>query len=314
MPKLPALTCWGCGRLIESREYGPNTSGGRPRATDYGSCLRKCEACGFGYSNAETNDIHALTVIYRDPFWDVPRFIAEGYEKALGSAPNEANRAAKLQKFSSSNSEDHVTWTIFRHLVETGGMGETARQLGMADAAQGPAVFLWGVPITPENSARRELIAELERLGERPERRSEPDVILDFNASGLVFIEVKLRSSNDTADADQAHWNRYVEGSDAFTDGKKARETGLYELTRNWRILYDLAGSRPATLVNLGPSDLSVGRNGERIASFESALATNRTRRFMKISWDEFLNAIPNKPVWLRRYVQERFSPRTAAS
>ena len=307
VPKLPEIICMGCARAIPSREYRPAKNGGPPRATNYESCYRRCEACGFGYSNADHGNSAALTIVYRDPNWDVPEFIASGYTKVLETALNQGNRTSKLQKFSSSNSEDLVTWTIFRHLIGTGELGTLARQVGIVSGeANEPDVLLWGVPINSRTRLRRVVIAELDSLGESPERRSEPDVILDFDKSGLIFIEVKLRSSNDAGEPSSSKWKRYLHDSEAFSDAEKARETGLYELVRNWRILCDIAHGRPAMLVNLGPDELWSGESGARIRRFEEALAINPTRRFLKVSWESFIAAIPHKPLWLRRYLEDR--------
>ncbi len=83
--------------------------------------------------------------------------------------------------------------------------------------------------------------------------------------AGIVFIEVKYRSLNDNKDADYGGWSRYLD-TDAFADPLSLRRSGHYELARNWRIGWDLAGERPFTLVNLGPPILFEGPEGKRLA------------------------------------------------
>jgi len=308
VPILPELSCCGCGRRLTSEKYAVTKTGGAPHATDYESCLRRCQACGFGFSNANTDDSRALTIIYRDPFWDVPGFIADGYEKVLAKALNERNRAAKLLKFASSNSEDHVTWTIFHYLVHVREVAETARRVGLVTSeAREPTVLLWGVPILAEGTTTsRHLRKALDAVEKRSDSYSEPDVVLDFGDSGVIFIEMKLRSANAVLEAGSNKWKRYIEKSDAFLDPQKAKQSGLYELVRNWRILCDVAGKRPATLVNLGPAELTLGEAGTPIDLFRASLNLNANRHFTTITWDKFLDAIEHRPLWLNRYIEDR--------
>jgi hypothetical protein len=151
--RLPPLKCPGCGRTIESAEFTRSAHGGASNATTYRSCLRKCEACGLGFSNANSNDPESLTRIFQNPFSSIPRFVADGCEEALAKAMNIRNRRPKADKFASSESEDHVTWTLFRHLEHAHGLSLTMERLGVIPHAAGePALLLWGVPI-PFNNA-----------------------------------------------------------------------------------------------------------------------------------------------------------------
>jgi hypothetical protein len=307
MPLLPEISCFGCHRQITSEAYTPTKNGGAPQASDYESCLRRCDACGFGFSNANVGDSAALTIIYRDPFWDVPKFIEKGYARVLSKSLNERNRPSKLQNFFSSNSEDHVTWTIFQHLVRVGEVASVVRRLGLvAEEAQEPTVLLWGVPISPGGTGRSRLKKALDSLGERQNSRSEPDIILDFGTFGLVFIEVKLRSANPALETTSPKWKRYIDKSDAFLDAEKAGQSGLYELIRDWRILCEVAGDAPATLINLGPEALASGEAETAIDLFRASVNLATNRRFMTVSWDKFLEAIEHPPLWLNRYIRDR--------
>lgn len=85
----------------------------------------------------------------------------------------------------------------------------------------------------------------------------------------------------------------------------KAIQSGLYELIRNWRILCELAKNRPATLVNLGVLPCP-GEAEDRLKKFEESLLTTPQRRFLRISWRDFIGAIVHKPLWLSRYIDDR--------
>jgi hypothetical protein len=173
-----------------------------------------------------------------------------------------------------------------------------------------PALLLWGVPI-PLDSApglvtQQRINAVSDGLGERPDRRSEPDVILDFADDGVVFIEVKLRSDNDSLGPASPKWDRYLDGSHAFVDRQKAKDSGLYELCRNWRIAFDAANNRPAKLINLGPETLWRGRETARLNLFRESLTRRAGCAFLSVSWRQLLDSLSDQPDWLRKYVSDR--------
>jgi hypothetical protein len=147
----------------------------------------------------------------------------------------------------------------------------------------------------------------LGRLGEKPDRLSEPDVILEFGEAGLIIIEVKYRSPNDKKDAGYKGWGTYIDHTNAFIDASEVRRSGQYELTRNWRIGWELAGiRRPFTLVNLGPAYLFADAEGMRLDDFSRTLRRSDDRRFERTSWDRFLAAIPFPPDWFAAYTAAR--------
>lgn len=314
MTELPPIQCPGCERTIESAEFFPTARGGAPNATTYESCLRKCHACGLGFSNRNSNDPGSLTRIFLDPFSKIPRIVAAGYEEALASALNIRNRRAKAYKFASSESEDHVTWTVFRYLAQAHILGPTMASLSVIPrTAEEPALLLWGVPI-PFGDQRASMIQERvkalsDSLGERSDSRSEPDVILDFGDDGVVVIEVKLRSGNDSLNSECPKWNRYLDASHAFADRDKAKRSGLYELARNWRIAFHLADNRPAKLINLGPETLWRPKEAARLELFRESLTLRPGSAFLNISWRQLFGNVRDQPDWLRKYVSDRRIP-----
>ena len=107
-PALPSIECPRCHTAVAAR-----ASVGRPaRASDYNSCLRQCEPCGLGFSNART--VKDVVIIYREPFAGIPEDICAGLGDALESSLNVDSRSKKRERLASSNSEDHLTWVVFR--------------------------------------------------------------------------------------------------------------------------------------------------------------------------------------------------------
>jgi len=313
MARLPTVVCPRCGKKAESKEFTRTSRGGAHHANTYGSCLRKCKDCGFGFSNASTNRVDDLTIIYRDPFWNVPPFIAEGYEFTLKQAINVVNLRSKRVKFKSSKSEDHVTWTVFRCLQMQSGIRDAISKVGIEFARLAicePKLLLWGVPIPKDDTVAKSIRYHLENvvdaIGEDPERRSEPDVILDFGASGLIFIEVKLWSQNETKKNDYAGWEKYLTSTEAFLDPNKVKRSGFYELSRNWRIAWEMANDRPMVLINLGPAGIFKDDQKIPMQLFSESLRLSPIRQFVKVTWKSFLDAIPKKPKWFSKYIQDR--------
>lgn len=321
--RLPTIKCVNkeCGRIIESDEYVPKIDKeGAPKATGYDSCLRRCEECGFGYSNANTADASRLTIILRNPFAGIPKEITVGCASVLANGLCVKNRGSKALKFASMNSEDHVTWTVFRQLQITSQIARVIAKSNILNTANGPlpepTVLLWGAPVPMDSTSACELQLLLKNiccdLGENRNSLSEPDVILDFGAAGVVFIEVKLRSANDTEPASYAgtdgknKWDKYLTATDAFRDAHAVRKTGLYELTRNWRLAWALAGDRPMRLVNLGPETLIAGEAGNVVELWQSALKEDGHRSFLHVSWTDLLERVDMSPPWLSDYLRQR--------
>jgi hypothetical protein len=216
-------------------------------------------------------------------------------------------------KFTSSKSEDHVTWTVFRWLQTQGAIRNTISKVGIEfahSATAEPILLLWGVPVPKEDRFAKGILDQLENvlegIGEESNRRSEPDVILDFGLTGLVFIEVKLGSQNDTKRDDYVGWEKYITSTEAFLDPNKVKRSGLYELCRNWRIAWEMAKDRPMALINLGPGQLFGDDSRGSLQSFCESLHQSSTRRFVEVTWESFLGTISNKPEWFSKYVQER--------
>src|SRR5688572_15546547 len=139
MARLPSIKCPECHAILESREYIPNARGAAEAPSDYSSCLRRCEPCGRGFSNARTADVRHLAQIDRDPFHRLPVFLRHGWDETMDRALNEQNRGPKRCKFHSRNSEDHVTWVVFRHLHREGTLRLTLERLGVTVAASDAA-------------------------------------------------------------------------------------------------------------------------------------------------------------------------------
>lgn len=297
MTTLPPIACPGCAASLSPR------AGLRGAAHRFDDCLRRCDHCGIGFSNG----VARPTRILRDPMAGVPDEVRPGLSDAIDRALHIDGREEKRTRLGFTTSEDALTWTVFAYLLRHAPAALRAfgrSWLGCA-AVDDPAVLLWGALLTSETSEnlRDALIGVLDALGERRHARSEPDVVLDFGVAGVILIEVKLGATNAVLDPRSRRYERYL-GPDAFSDPGLARQSGLYQLVRNWRIGCDLAMDRPFRLVNLGPPDLS--DTADPLTDLERGLRTSERRQFVRHTWPELLNALEPFPPWLDRWLRER--------
>ncbi len=217
-------TCPRCGSPWEFR------TGllGKP-ASAFDSCAFRCLSCGIGFSNATNSKSRVRITV--EPQLNVPPQARRGLADALAGAINVNNRPVKRQKFCSERSEDAVTWTVIAGLREVVGL-----RAHVAELRLGPpqALLLWGHPVDGERAVevRDGLLAVSDDLGEKPDRRTEPDVIVLW-PSLLVFVEAKHGSANDSQ-PDYAGYCTYLPALGRFSaDDHTVRAEGSYQLTRN---------------------------------------------------------------------------------
>ncbi len=270
---------------------------GKP-ASGFGSCAFQCLSCGIGFSNAKNPN--ARVCITAEPQLNVPSQAQAGLPDALAGAINVNNRSVKHQKFCSEHSEDAVTWTVIAGLSEVAELGSL-----VAERRLGPprALLLWGHALDGERAAevRDGLVALSDDLGEKPDRRTEPDVIVLWPAL-IVFVEAKYGSANDRH-PDYAGYSTYLPAPGRFSaDDRAVRREGSYQLTRNWVMGSTLADALGVSfaLVNLGPSGIA-----HHAAGFAALLRPTPIRRFEHRTWQQALDFAP-VPEWLADYARER--------
>ncbi len=273
--------CPRCGStLMEqpgARELGET-------ADRYQDCKYVCTSCSIGLSNAKLQPTF-IRGNWRDGLWR--RSTAARLERLLDQALSEITREKKRRRLANERSEDLLTWNVFSWLETRHLLGRVIRWLGLPEPSDTPAIYYWGATDRPAAGVDlRDLLTR--HFSEATNSLSEPDVILVGQAS-VVFIEAKFASPNDrqigTSKAD-----KYIERARGwFLDNAEAvRQSGYYELTRNWAIggvLAEQLGKRFA-LMNL----VRRGDEGKVPEAFAPLLSNKGV--FAVRSWEDLVSEI----------------------
>jgi len=207
-------------------------------------------------------------------------------------------RKVKLVKRESrmarDNSEDAVTWNVFRFLDRNNLVGPV---LGSVIGVQldSPEVIYWSYsPI--ERCSWKELDKARVEFGEKVSRSSEPDLIVASD-DVVVVVEAKVLAPNVTAPSDPENRKRYEPGgggwfNKAFSSSYQevVTKSGKYELMRFWLLGTWIADQldRDFYLVNL----VLDGREANIIPLFTNHINENEHAKFMRITWEDLYRVI----------------------
>jgi hypothetical protein len=199
------------------------------------------------------------------------------------------NRVKRESRMARDNSEDAVTWNVFRFLETSNMLGAWLESIAGAHASN-PRLIYWSY-CQDAKATWRPLSEAQMAFGEDSGRGSEPDLIVDCDAS-LFFIEAKLTSGNHTTPSDPSRHTRYEAGGEGWFQKVIASDFNQiavaekrYELMRFW-LLGSWAASRakkPFYLVNLvrEESEQSI------VKSLTPHFLTTPDRRFLRATWED---------------------------
>lgn len=233
-------------------------------ACSYADCLRCCQKCGIGFSNAHRNP----TIIYQNYTDNVPKKLRKGLEDTLNRSLNGLNRSNKKCKFGFSTSEDALTWSFFKYFVLKDKLRDLLKIMGVESRETSFNLYLWGVPVCKpnKNSNLIERFIEFsDFFKEEPNKRTEPDVIIELN-NRIILIEVKYRSPNDFK-KDTRRLQKYCVPN---LVRHEVIDSGQYELLRNWAFATRLSeGGGSFEVINLA---LQKQFKDRRLQQFKNAL------------------------------------------
>lgn len=192
------------------------------------------------------------------------------------------------------NSEDAVTWNVFRFLERSELLSEFLSKLCNSPVAN-PEIIYWSYSQSQQN-VWNELKKARAEFGEIPQRGSEPDLIVDSD-DALFFIEAKLTATNETTPSNPKELKRYLTGGNNWYDAvfrsdyqTIASNEKKYELLRFWLLGTWIAKQQDLDfyLVNLALSE----RERDIEAIFKKHIHENQRRKFVRITWEDICQHI----------------------
>lgn len=217
-------------------------------------------------------------------------------DKADLSLFNRIKKVKRESRIARDNSEDTVTWNVFR-FMERNNLVEMTLSSIIGVTLKSSEVIYWSYS-QKENSSWSELNKARKEFGEEIKRSSEPDVIIKTDNT-LLFIEAKLTAGNETIPSDTSNSKEYETGGDNWfskvfkSDYKTvAIVEKKYELLRFWLLGTWMAKQRDLDfyLVNLVLSE----REKDIEAIFKRCLYENQRMEFIRITWEDIYHQILN--------------------
>jgi hypothetical protein len=202
---------------------------------------------------------------------------------------NAAKTVKRESRITRDNSEDAVTWNVFRYLEATNQVAKLLSLITQTEQHQAELIYWSYSP--KDHGAWPELNKARKEFGENLQRSSEPDLIA-VTDKGLFFIEVKLTAPNDTTPSDSNNRKKYLIGGDEWfrqvfiSDYETiAIKSKLYELFRFW-LLGSWVASRTGRdfyLINIVLSE----REKDVEQRFNPHIRKGINRQFKRVAWEE---------------------------
>lgn len=194
------------------------------------------------------------------------------------------------------NSEDAVTWNVFRFLERTKLLSKLLAKLHDS-SVENPEIIYWSYYQSQQN-VWNELVSARKEFGESPRRSSEPDTIVKSD-DVLFFIEAKLTATNETKPSNPNNLKRYATGGNKWYDEvfrsdyqAIAVKEKKYELLRFW-----LIGTWIAKQIDLNfyLVNLVLSKREENIETiFKKHVKEDQRRKFIRITWESIFEHISN--------------------
>lgn len=198
----------------------------------------------------------------------------------------EVKRESRMAR---DNSEDAVTWNVFRFLEKNNPIDSLLSKVTGQDVNSSEVIY-WSYS-QEEDKAWTMLYKAREEFGETVRRGSEPDLIIKTNKA-LFFIEAKLGASNETTPTDKNNSKKYETGGNnwfkqVFTSdyNKIAIDEKKYELMRFWLLgtwIAQKLGLR-FYLINLTLED----KEKDIEERFKKHIKGDENKKFFRLTWED---------------------------
>lgn len=202
-------------------------------------------------------------------------------------------RVKRESRMKRDNSEDAVTWNVFRFLQQKKLMSEFLS--GYSSQMVGDCKLIFWSYSRHDKAPWQWLSQAREHFGETQNRGTEPDMIV-ISDTALYFIEAKFTSSNSTKPSNPAVLPMYVEtcGNWDTLFKSSAKEIAVdakkYELMRHWKLGSWIAQKLKVDfyLINLVLSH----REKDIETTFGRHIHTSQHRQFLRLTWEDIYSFI----------------------
>lgn len=224
------------------------------------------------------------------------------------------------------NSEDALTWNVFRSLQEARCLAQIASQITGLDIKEEPRLYLWGICLTEDTFEPWDLLIEARKRFESklPVKRplTEPDIALYLPGYYLILIEAKFTSSNSCyIDGPRQNTKSLTKDEllDIYQDPalhmlnmEKARHADrvYYQLWRNtvfaeWMALADGKGT-----LAYHTSLTRESEENESCDHFRGLMNPELAGRFAHLSWEDIYSGIADSvgQSLVRQYLETKTS------
>jgi hypothetical protein len=209
----------------------------------------------------------------------------------------------ETHRFNQENSEDALSWNVFRSLQRAGSLNHVAQMLTGVQTDEEPTLYLWGLRLSDDTFEPWELlIAARERFESKlPVDRplTEPDIALHLPGKYLILIEAKFTSPNSfyvegprqnlvsltKSELLDIYWDDAINSLDRVK--ALTADRVHYQLWRNL-IFAEWMASRDARTTKPYLASLTrVGYESESCAEFHNLLAADQKSRFRHVNWEQ---------------------------
>jgi len=209
----------------------------------------------------------------------------------------------ETERIARDNSEDAVTWNVFRYLEKQKLLGGFLSSLTGASVDDCEVIY-WSYSQSQDRGGYWNPLQQVrEEFELNPAKGSEPDLIVKAN-NALFLIEAKLNASNNTVPSskDPAFKQKYENGCQGWYNqvfqsqfDQIAVIDRKYELLRFWLLGSKMADYLHANfyLVNLVPQEKETAIE----PFFKKHIKESSDRTFLRATWEEIYRFIENKGI-----------------
>ena len=208
----------------------------------------------------------------------------------------EIKKVKRESRIARDNSEDAVSWNVFRFLERNNLIEEFLSSITDLFIKSSEVIY-WSYS-QKENSVFSKLNEARREFGEIIKKGSEPDIIINTDKA-LFFIEAKFTAGNKTSPSNKNNSKKYESGgnnwfSTVFKSDYKAIAVieKKYELLRFWLLGTWIAKQQDKNFYLI---NLVLSKNEKDIENvFKRHIRENKRREFFRISWEDIYNYISN--------------------